>query len=174
MSFAEAREVLRWFVPQAPSTEVLEKVVLGLGRHTQAWFESVAAPDDDGEVLGVLIDGKCVPTARASELEKRRGKRDRPAAASPGHRGRVDRKRRGRPSRRNKGDKSKSGKLVTMVVMYTLRRRGTRRLEGPLNRRHNVTFASKRHAFEVARREATKRGFGPSDGRVVQLVTDLR
>jgi len=59
-----------------------------------------------------------------------------------------------------------------MVVMYTLRRCGTRRLEGPLNKRHYVTFASKRRAFEVAQREAIKRGFGPKSGRVVQLVTD--
>src|SRR5699024_9107635 len=35
-----------------------------------------------------------------------------------------------------------------------------------------VTFASKRRAFEVARREAHKRGFAPDKGRVVQLVTD--
>jgi len=56
--------------------------------------------------------------------------------------------------------------------MYTLRRCGTRRLEGPLNKWHYVTFASKRRAFEVAQREAIKRGFGPKSGRVVQLVTD--
>jgi len=59
-----------------------------------------------------------------------------------------------------------------MVVMYTLRRCGTRRLEGPLNKWHYVTFASKRRAFEVARREAIKRGFGSTSGRVVQRVTD--
>ena len=36
MSFAEAREVLGWFVPQPPSTEVLEQTILGLGHHTAA------------------------------------------------------------------------------------------------------------------------------------------
>ena len=36
MSFAEAREVLGWFVPQSPSTEVLEQAVLGFGHHTEA------------------------------------------------------------------------------------------------------------------------------------------
>lgn len=172
MSFAEAREVLRWFVPQAPSTEVLEKVVLGLGRHTQAWFESVAPPDDDGEVLVVLVDGKCVPTARASELEKRRGTREnRPKAASPRHRGRADRKRRGRPPRRKKGDKSKNGKLVTMVVMYTLRREGDKLL-GPLNRRVYASFGPKRHAFEYAVAEAERRGFEADTPRTIQLLTD--
>ena len=62
--------------------------------------------------------------------------------------------------------------MVTMVVIYTLRRRGTRRLEGPVNRRHYASFGTKRHAFAIARREATKRGFGPDSGRLVQLVTD--
>ena len=67
VSFAEAREVLGWFVPDPPSTEVLEQAVLGFGHHTEAWFESAPIPKDDGEVLVVLFDGKCVPTARASE-----------------------------------------------------------------------------------------------------------
>ena len=70
VSFGEARAILEWFVPQPPSTEVLEQAVLGFGHHTATWFESVPPPDDDGEVLVVLIDGKCVPTARKEELEK--------------------------------------------------------------------------------------------------------
>ena len=65
MSFEEAREVLGWFVPQPPSTEVLEQTVLGLGHHTASWFEVAPVPEDDGEVLVVMLDGKCVPTARA-------------------------------------------------------------------------------------------------------------
>jgi len=59
-----------------------------------------------------------------------------------------------------------------MVVMYTLRRVGTRRLEGPLKRRHYASFGPKRHGFAIARREANKRGFGPDSGRLVQVVTD--
>ena len=59
-----------------------------------------------------------------------------------------------------------------MVVMYTLRRVGTRRLEGPINRKHYVTFASKRTAFVFARAQADKRGFGPDAGRQVELLTD--
>ena len=172
VSFAEAREILGWFVPQPPSTEVLEKVVLGLGHHTQEWFAQVAPPKDDGEVLVILIDGKCVPTAKTAELEKRRGPRaDKPKAASPRHRGRADRKARGQPPRRKKGDKSKNGKLVTMVVMYTLRRDGELLL-GPLNRRVYASFGPKRHAFEFAVGEAERRGFGADTDRVVQILTD--
>ena len=172
MSFAEAREVLGWFVPQPPSTEVLEKVVLGLGHHTQEWFAQVTPPEDDGEVLVILIDGKCVPTAKVAELEKRRGPRaDKPKAASPRHRGRADRKARARPPRRKKGDKSKNGKLVTMVVMYTLRREGELLL-GPLNRRVHASFGPKRQAFKFAVEEAKRRGFGADTDKVVQILTD--
>src|SRR5699024_11050622 len=126
-----------------------------------------SAPEDDGEVLVIEIDGKAVPTATQQELDKRRGPRAEPTHnPSPRHRGRQKRATNPKRPRRKKGDKSKNGKGGTMVVMYTLRRRGTRRLEGPVNRRHYVTFASKRRAFEVARREAHKRGFAPDKGRV--------
>ena len=172
MSFAEAREVLDWFVPDAPSTEVLEQAVLGLGHLTADWFEVAPVPEDDGEVLVGLFDGKCVPTARATELTKRRGPRtDKPPAPSPRHRGRADREAREPRPRRKKGDKSKNGKQVTVVVMYTLRKEGGLLL-GPLNRRVYASFGPKKHAFEYARREAERRGFGPGTQRTVQLLTD--
>jgi hypothetical protein len=172
MSFAESREVLGWFVPNPPSTEVLEQVVLGFGHHTLPWFEDAPVPEDDGEVLIVHVDGKCVPTARESELEKRRGPRkNKPPAPSPRHRGRAGRRAGGHRPRRKKGDKSKNGKLVTMVVTYTLRRDGDLLL-GPLNRRVYASFGPKRHAFEYARREAKRGGFGPGSKRTVQLLTD--
>lgn len=61
--------------------------------------------------------------------------------------------------------------MGTMVVMYTLRRDGALLL-GPLNKRYYASFAPKRHAFEFARREATRRGFPPGTQRTVQIVTD--
>jgi hypothetical protein len=170
--FAEAREVLGWFVPQPPSTEVLEQTVLGLGHHTARWFEVAPVPEDDGEVLVIMLDGKCVPTARDSELQKRRGKRsERAPAPSPRHRGRDMRKNRGRAPRRKKGDKSKNGKQVMMVVTYTLKREG-KLLLGPLNRRVYASFGKKRHAFEYALEEAERRGFGKGTDKTVQILTD--
>lgn len=172
LSFATARELLREFVPNAPSTEVLEQTMLGLGAHAEAWFALQPPPEDDGEVLVVEIDGKAVPTATERELARRRRKRaHRPKSASPRHRGRQKRARHPKQPRRKKGDKAKNGKMVTMVVLYTLRRRG-RRLEGPLNRRHYASFGPKRHGFAIARREANKRGFTPESGRLVQVATD--
>jgi hypothetical protein len=73
--------------------------------------------------------------------------------------------------RRKKGDKAKNAKMGTMVVMYTLRREGNLLL-GPINKRYYASFAPKRHAFEYARREATRRGFPPGTKRTVQVVTD--
>jgi len=173
-SFSEARELLAWFVPCAPSTEVVESAVLGYGRYTQQWFETAPAPDDDGEVLVIQIDGKGVPTATDEELRRRRGKRrHRNKAPSPRHRGRRARQRWTKKPRRNKGDKAKNAKMGTMVVMYTLKKQphGTLLL-GPVHKRYYASFAPKRHAVEVARREATKRGFPPGTKRTIQVVTD--
>ncbi len=172
LSFAEARTTLGSFVPNAPSTEVIEQTVLGLGRHTGDWFEQAPVVEDDGEVLVILFDSKGAPTATESELSRRRGKRrKRRLAASPRHRGRHRRRRFDKKPRRKKGDKSKNAKLATMVVMYTLKRRGPKLL-GPINRRHYASFAPKRHTFAIAHREALKRGFGPGSGKLVQIVTD--
>ena len=172
MSFAEAHSTLGWFVPTPPSTEVIEQTTLGLGAFTEEWFETAPPPQDDGDVLIIMIDSKAVPTATAEELEKRRGKRKkRPTAGSARHRGRHKRKRRGRKPRRKKGDKCKNGKVATLLVMYTLKRQG-KYLLGPINRRVYASFAAKKQAFAVARREAAKRGFEPESGKVVQLVTD--
>jgi len=172
MSFAAAREEVGWFLPTAPSTEVIEAALLGYGRHTQDWFAQVPPPVDDGEVLVIQVDSKGVPTATDEELRRRRGKRARRAKApSPRHRGRASRKRRTKKPRRKKGDKAKNAKMGTMVVMYTLRSQGDLLL-GPINKRYYASFAPKRHAFEYARREATRRGFPPGTKRTVQIVTD--
>lgn len=172
LSYATAREMLGEFMPNAPSTEVVEQTMLGLGAHAEVWFEQQLAPEDDGEVLAIEIDGKAAPTATERELARRRRKRRKPSkSGSPRHRGREKRARHPTLARRKKGDKAKNGKMVTVVVMYTLRRRGGR-LEGPLNRRHYASFGPKRHAFAIARREANKRGFTPESGRLVQVITD--
>jgi hypothetical protein len=173
LSFSEARCVLQWFLPTVPSVELIEQAALGFGRHTADWFErGTAAFEHDGEVLVVMIDSKGIPTATDEELKKRRRPhRKASRAISPRHRGRQQRKRRGRRPRRAKGDKSKNAKMATVVVMYTLKRQG-RYLLGPINRWIYASFAVKKHAFAIARREANKRGFGPDSGRVVQLVTD--
>jgi hypothetical protein len=181
LSFAEARSIMMDFVPQTPSTEVVQKAVLGFGTHTAAWVEHAPVPEDDGDVLVVQIDGKGAPMATARELARRRFKDRKPKArkrkkgsrrSSPRHERKQARAKYPRKPRPKKGDKSKNAKMATLVVVYTLRRVGTRRLEGPVNRRVYASFAPKRHAFEIVRRMADKRGFSVESGKLVQLVTD--
>lgn len=172
LSFAQVKATLQWFLSAAPSTEVIEHAVLGMGRWTADWFRSALAPIDDGEVLIAFFDSKGAPTATASELSRRRRKRrKRKPAASPRHRGRQRRRLYGAKPRRKKGDKSKNAKMATMVILYTLRRSGNKLL-GPINKWVYASFAPKRHAFEIARREANKRGFGPGSGKTIQVLTD--
>ena len=45
-------------------------------------------------------------------------------------------------------------------------------LKGPVNRRVYASFAPKRHAFAIARREADRRGFTRNSGKPVQIVMD--
>jgi hypothetical protein len=172
LSFAEAKSTAEHFLPVVPSTEVIEQATLGFGRFTSEWFEVAPPPEDDGDVLVILFDSKGAPTATARELRRRRRPRKgRSKAPSPRHRGR---KRRGRYDplpRRQKGDKSKNAKMATVVVMYTLRSDGTLLL-GPINKWLYASFAPKKHAFAVARREADKRGFAAGSGQIVQIVTD--
>ena len=130
-----------------------------------------------GEVLVIEVDGKCPPTATEAELAKRRGKR-KPKhekdclCGCQRHRGKAKRKARGSKKRRKKGDKSKNGKEVSVVVMYTLKRGADGKLHGPLNKKLYATFAGRKAAALWARREATKRGFGPDTTKIVQIVLD--
>ncbi len=171
MSYAQTVAVMGMFLHRSPCQKTVEEMVLGLGRHTGDWFETVQAPK--GDVLVVQIDGKGTPTATEGELNKRRGKRKKnPHPGSQRHRGRKARKLRGPKKRRKKGDKSKNAKMATVVVMYTLRRSADGLLEGPINKRVYASYAPKRHAFAYARREADKRGFTADSGKLIQIAAD--
>jgi hypothetical protein len=177
VSYEQVTGLFLQFLSWSPSKTTVEKAVLGFGRYSQQWFESAPPPEDEGEVLLIHIDSKAVPTATHEELEKRRGKRRKEGRApSPRHRGRAKRARRGPKRRKKKGDKSKNGKAATIVVMYTLERsrdnKGKEVLLGPLNKWVYASYAPKRHAFAIARREADKRGFPRGCGKTIQLVTD--
>jgi hypothetical protein len=173
VSYAQTALLLTLFLCWAPAQGSIEGMVLGLGRHTGAWFAQAPAPEGDGQVLVIQIDSKATPTATDAELENRRG--PRPANPHPGsqrHRGRAARQRRGRKKRRQKGDKAKNGKMATIVVLYTLRKSADGTLEGPVNKQVYASYAPKRHAVAIARREADKRGFAPGSGQRIQIVSD--
>jgi hypothetical protein len=56
--------------------------------------------------------------------------------------------------------------------MYSLRRSDDGLLEGPINKKVYASYAPKRHAVAIARRDADKRGFSRKSKRLVQIVTD--
>jgi hypothetical protein len=173
MSYAQATVVLSLFLQWSPAQRSVEEMVLGMARHTGEWFESAPVPENEGEVLIIQIDSKANPTATEEELEKRRGKRKpNPHPGSQRHRGKTARLRRGSKERRKKGDKAKNGKMATIVVMYTLKMSEDGSLEGPINKKVYASYAPKRHAVAIARREADKRGFDKESGKLVQIVTD--
>lgn len=173
MSYSQVASVLFLFLNWTPCQKTVEEMVLGLGRHTQQWFESAPAPLNDGDVLIIFADSKGNPMATDEELEKRRQKRGpNKKSQSQRHRGRAKRKERGRKKRKKKGDKSKNAKMATIIVIYTLKRGEDGRLEGPVNKKVYASYAPKRHAIAVARREADKRGFTEDSGKLIQFVTD--
>jgi hypothetical protein len=173
MSFEDASEVLGWFLPRTIPGSTLQKAALGLGAHAAPFLDDLPAPQDDGEVVVVQVDAKCLPTATDAELRKRRGPRaGKPRAASPRHRGRSKRVEREPRRRRRPGDKSKNGRQVMVVVVYTLHRQGDLLL-GPLNKRVFSVVGPKELGFVWARAELERRGFGPTaKGKVVQVLTD--
>lgn len=176
MSFASSRSLCRSVLGWSPSVETIEELALGLGRLAEPFARQQQAPEDDGEVLVIEVDGKCPPTAREEELAKRRGQRPKHtkacACGCQRHRGQAKRQRRGSKKRRKKGDKSKNGKEVVVVVMYTLARGQDGRLHGPKNKKVWASFGGRKGAAKWARAEATKRGFGPDTTKTVQVVVD--
>jgi hypothetical protein len=176
VSYEQVTALLLYFLSWSPSKTTVEKAVLGLGRYTQEWFYAAPPPEGDGEVLVIQFDSKATPTATEEELAKRRGKRQKERPLSPRHRGRAKRARRGPKMRRRPGDKSKNGKAATIVAMYTLKadkdKDGNRVLLGPINKKVYASYAPKRHAFALARRDANKRGFHQGSAKTTQIVTD--
>jgi hypothetical protein len=159
----------------APSIEVLERGVLGLGALSDEFFRQLGPPKDDGDVLVVQLDGKGFPTVTEQELARRRGKRKpNPHRGSKRHRNRNRRKRwRKKPRHPEPGtEHAKNAKVATVMVAYTLRRAADGTLEG-LNKRVWASTEPKRNMVELARFEAQRRGFDPDSPDVsIQILTD--
>jgi hypothetical protein len=177
LSYGAAARVCRYALGWSPSTEAIEGLVLGLGRHAAPYMAAAPAPEEEGAVLVIEVDGKCTPTATAAALAKRRRKRR--AGHKKGcpcgcqrHRGRQRRQARGPKKRRKKGDKSKNGREVVLVAMYTLRRGGDGKLHGPINKKVWGSYGGRKAAALWARAQATKRGFPPGTDKQVEVVLD--
>ncbi len=172
VSFLTAVKIFGYFYGWAPSAESVETLVSGLGRQAGKYMEIAVAPEGDGVVLIIEVDGKATPTATEEELEKRRKKRGKnKKGCCQRHRGKEKRKGKWR-KRRKKGDKSKNGRSITIVVMYTLKRGADGLLHGPINKIVWASYAPRQIILQWARRQATKRGFPPGTGKRIHIAID--
>lgn len=176
VSFKASVLFFECFYGWTPSTESVENLVLGLGRHASTYMEMVEPAKEEGEILIIECDGKAPPMATEEELKKRRGKRRKRCGCGckygcQRHRGKAKRQFRDR-KRRKKGDKSKNGKSSTLVVMYTLKQGTDGRLHGPCNKKVWGSFAPRKIMFAWIRRQATKRGFPPDTKKRIHIAVD--
>ena len=158
LAFANARATFAQFCEWSPSQRSTLRMVDAVGAQARPFLEAAPAPDDDGEILVLQVDGGGAPHIDPAELRLRR----RPHARRSGsarHRRRDRRRARQRP-RRAKGDKSKNAKVAFLGVIYTLRRLADGTCEGPINKRICATFESHAALFRWLHHEAVKRGYG--------------
>ena len=130
-----------------------------MGDQARPFLEQAPPPEDDGEVLVVLVDGKGAPMISAQEHQRRRRKRGKRRPKDRHARHRARRREPPRP-RRTKGKKSKNAKVAFIGVIYTLRRTVDGLLDGPIGKRVYGTFKSHEALFQWLRKEADKRGYG--------------
>lgn len=174
LSDSATRGTMQALLGWSPSTEAIERLVIGVGRRAPAFMVTQGEFEDDGEVLVIEVDGKAAPMATEAELDARRQKRKQGKSCSCGcqrHRGRKRRK--GQKKKREKrGHNSKNGRSATLVAMYTLRRGEDGKLHGPINKKIWGQFGKRQEAMQWARDQATRRGFGPDTEKLVQIVID--
>lgn len=170
MAFASARDRMRHVFGWTPSPRAVLRMVDGVGDEVRPFLEQVPAPDDDGEVLVMTVDGKGAPAI--SSREKARRKRPRAKRPGNGRHGRRQRRRHYPRVRRGPGKKSKNAKMAAVGVLYTLRRDADGKLEGPINKRTIATFESYRALFEWLAAEARRRGYGTDKFTKVLFLAD--
>jgi hypothetical protein len=159
MAFKVARDTYRDVYEWTPSPRAVLRMVDAVGERAREFLEQMAAPEDDGEVLFIQVDGRGAPMISEAEHE-RRSRPHEPRKAGSTRRKRRRLRRKERPKvRRTKGKKSKNAKVAVVGVLYTLQRTPDG-IEGPIHKRIYATFESHRALFMWLRREADKRGYG--------------
>jgi hypothetical protein len=158
MAFANARATFAQFCEWAPSQRAVLRIVDAVGAQARKFLEGAPAPEDDGDILIIQVDGGGAPHVDLAELQLRQ----RPHVKRPGtkRRGRRHRRRSRQRPRRAKGDKSKNAKVAFIGAIYTLQTMPDGTCEGPINKRLCATFESHAALFKWLLHEATKRGYG--------------
>jgi hypothetical protein len=171
MAFASARKTFGGVFEWSPSPRATLRMVDGLGAEARPFLDQAPAPEGDGEVLVVQVDGKGAPAISSREHARRRQPRRRPKSGTTRRRERRERRRETPRPRRTPGKKSKNAKMAAVGVIYTLRRTPDG-LEGPINKRVYGTFESYRAVFKWLLCEAKKRGYGTPKFTQVLFVAD--
>jgi len=158
LAFAETGRVLRAFLGYVPSPRSMLGIIDFLGPYVRPFFESLAPPDDDGEILVLLVDGRGAPMVTEAEMKRRRRPHVKRPAGFTGRKWRQHKRRQRPKKRRTKGKKSKNAKVAVLGVLYTMRRTPDG-WEGPIHKRVIGTFRGHRALFEWLASEAAKRGY---------------
>lgn len=159
MAFSSARRDWRETYGWAPSSRGILRMVDAVGSAAGSFLEALPAPEDDGEVLVIQVDGKGAPML--SPLE--RARRAQPHAKTVLGNARLARRaarRKFERVRRAPGKKSKNARNVVVGVIYSLKKLPDGTWDGPKNKRIIALFGT--HDALVARlqKEAQKRGSG--------------
>ena len=170
MAFAAARRTFGDLFEWMPSQRATLRMVDAVGAEARRFLEDAPPPENDGDVLVILADGKGAPAISSREY-KRRARPHRQSKSGTQRHQRRDRRREHPRPRRTSGKKSKNAKMAAVGVIYTLRRTESG-LEGPINKRTYATFESYRALFEWLLREAKKRGYGTAKFKTVLFVAD--
>jgi hypothetical protein len=158
LAFGNARAAFAQFCEWSPSQRSTLRMVDAVGAQARPFLEQAPAPDNDGELLVIQVDGGGAPHMDLAELVLRR-RPHAPRSGTERHRRRCRRRSRQRP-RRAKGDKSKNAKVAFIGVIYTLRASEDGSCEGPIHKRVYATFESHAALFKWLHAEAVKRGYG--------------
>jgi hypothetical protein len=159
MAFASARATFLTTYEWAPSPRATLRMVDTVGAEARTFLESCPAPDDDGEILVIQVDGGGAPMISEREHERRCRPRQAAKRGTPRRHVRRSRRKAKPKVRRTSGKKSKNAKVAVVGVLYALRRT-PKGFEGPINKRIYATFESHEALFIWLRREADKRGYG--------------
>jgi hypothetical protein len=158
MAYATSRATFGHFLGWSPSPRAVMRMIDAVGDEARCVLEQSAAPDDDGEILVIQVDGKGAPMISETEHRRRQRPHAKHAGGTRRHGRRLRRKASARP-RRTKGQKSKNAKVAVVGVIYTLKRT-PQGIEGPVNKRIYATFESHQALFVWLERESIKRGYG--------------
>lgn len=169
MAFAQARALFKSIFSWVPSPRAVLRMVDATAARAAEFVDRAEVPQDDGEVLVVVVDSKGAPSISSREHERRRRTRSERAQ---GRHGRRQQRRQFPKQRRGPGKKSKNAKMATVGVLYTLRRLPDGTLEGPCNKQVLATFEGDRALFVRLRAAAERRGYGTDKFATVQFISD--